>query len=90
MTTTSDMRYGRQGGRFVGPPAAPDSCPSKPWPTRAKLRRHLEIDHAMPLHVLDAGTDDEVRGWHEAEHRTRDPEQGKPRHAGHLEHTHPR
>lgn len=90
MTTTSDMRYGRQGGRFIGPPAGDTSVTSKPWPSADRLRRHLEMDHAMPADVLDQASAIEHKAWHEAEHRNLDPAKGKPRHAGHLDHTHPR
>lgn len=88
MTATSDKRYGRGGGRYFAPAPTVLEATVKPWPTEARLRRHLEIDHAMSASVL-AVHPDVLRSWHLAEHRTRDPAAGKPRHPGHLDHTHP-
>ena len=94
MSRTSDLRYDRQGGRFIDPlPLAEATAPLpvKPMPRgRTQLANHLRIDHPpVTTATLDAATDIELTNWHAAEHRMRTAPDGAVRHHGHLHHTHP-
>lgn len=91
MTKTSDVLYGRQGGRLQPAPKRRRTAVVVPMPAGLdQLVDHLIVDHAAPHRTVAGVPVDELERWHAAEHRTRTPKPGKPRHNGHLRHEHPR
>lgn len=91
MSKTSDVLYGRQGGRMQPVPPRRRSAVVVPMPAGLEqLVDHLIVEHLAPRRVLDGVPVDELERWHAAEHRTRTPAAGKTRHPGHLRHEHPK
>lgn len=83
MSKTSDVLYGRQGGRFVPPaPAVHHRAAVLPMPvTDDDLRDHLIVEHGIPSTTANTQTRHEMERVHGVEHRTRHPKE--------LHHEHP-
>lgn len=92
MSKTSDVLYGRQGGRFIAPAVSERGVIQLPLPARTSMAAHLAAEHT-PISVgfLEATPVDELVAIHTAEHQHRDVPSDKRQavHAGHLRHVHP-
>lgn len=58
-------------------------------PALEDLAAHVADEHGWPTHVIADASLDELRTWHDGEHRHRDaPKDPAKAHAGHLRHRH--
>lgn len=74
MTTTADMRYGRQGGRWKAAPK-PEPQPKMLLADPAgidELLEHLIVWHGVPATELAGQPPSWVEAVHHGEHRSRD------------------